>query len=173
MLTEDRVRLKLQPLPHSAQRVYDVVPIEATWSTTEIASELRRQGSIMTIEKVVFNLRILLEHRLIAEPSPRCFRRTPVRLKAAPSDAPTTTQREEPMAQQPKLVALTKAASPIDTLGVIAARLRDQATAMTNLAADIDAAALALQEQVETSNANDELVRTMRKLFGNSAGVAA
>lgn len=177
MLTEHRVRLKLEGLPATAQRVYEAVPVESTWTTAEIATELRRTGSLMTIEKVVWNLRHLLEARLVAEPVQRCFRRTAVR--AAPTKSvlePPLTARQAAVTPPPPTTPLevltmptkptaTAAKNHIDALGAVSAKLREQAAALLAHADEIDGAALALQERVEGSTANDELIRNMRKLF--------
>lgn len=158
-----------------AKKVYAVTPIVEAWSSSQVSQELLRTGSSVDPRVVSGCLSALVHSGLVIQVTKDTYRRTPVRpkpehaLAAPPAPQPITT-KPEPMPAAKSTTPTTK--NPIDALGAIAAKLRDQAEAFEALADEIDAAALALQDRVEGSNANDELIRTMRKLFAGTGAPA-
>jgi hypothetical protein len=151
MLSEARFRQMLDMQTAVAQKVYAAVPIGEAWTHQQINGEMRRNGTSHDLRVTAGCLNTLIRCGLIQERKSGHFIRAPIRKPSPP--APQLPEiEEEPIAMPATPPKPQQSQSAIDKLSGLAARVLDVAAAMQVIAADIENAALELEEQDSMNN---------------------
>lgn len=152
-IKESRIEQALASCTAAARKVFDAVPVEEAWAVATIATETRRaHGTSPTLDVVQGCLAQLVEHGLVRESPRGMFRRVPMKVTvrvprgATAEDPPSATVEQE-------LAAPAAAADPIERFAAVAARMRDVAASLTDLARLCDDAAIEAQQQIELARA--------------------
>lgn len=173
MLSQKRFNAVYNSLNGAAKKVYAAVPIAERWSVPQVLGELQRRGMSHEYRVVQACLALLVDHGLAKEPVRGQFIREPVRLATDLSERDVPL--EEPMQQtvttlKPDLC--TKAdpkQSPIDHLGMLAARVAGLGDVLKDLSREINDTVLELQEQLEGTAADTEKLRQLQTLLKSLA----
>lgn len=152
-VTPEKQKQKLAGQSAIAQKIFQCVPIEQSWTVHQVAVELRRMtGSSQDTRTLYGCLATLAEAGLV-----RClqgeYRRVPV--SAA---APVKRKEDKPMPEKKVPAAAPGSASALDVLGNLSQRLR-------SLADDLDAAALAFAEGSQEMVAMAERYKQLQALL--------
>lgn len=161
-----------------AQKVLSVVPMQEWWSPKQIQRELHRvTGSGADINIVEGCLAALRDAGLVKEASrDRSYQRVPMKDEPAPTvhvstllETPTPPSLPLPAVERPFLEivrdGLADPTDPLERLGRLAARLRDQAEINQKLADELDEAALAMQAKIDTLTADTAKLHQLTTLL--------
>lgn len=187
-LTESKQRDAIKRLNAIAQKVFDATPISEFWSVGQVASELRRRGHNVDGRTVQGCLEAAVDAGLARREAgqnrgkSQRYRRVEVR-PDPPSLPPIDLDRlvqpkNQTLAQvirQPRTEPMPspKTAAPLlDRMASIAASLRRHAKDSEALAAEIEDAALAAQQQVEAASADGAKLRQLQSLMRDVLGGA-
>lgn len=164
MMNEAKFNAIYRGLTETAKKVYEAVPMREIWTVSQVISELSRLGYNRQDHRIVLGcLTSLRETGLVKEPKQGHFVRAEVRLKQAvtaqpehnelppqPSQ-PAETEIPKKEAEMPQVKAKTPApnTTPLERIGGLSAQVLDVVKQLHQLAADIDAAAIEMEEQLE------------------------
>lgn len=120
------------------QKVYGVIPIQETWTIQQIRAEADRRALGITRDHHVFGgcVHTLVKCGLVNESPPGKFRRAKVTAKPEPDKQP----KEPEVSAQPVKQSQSTNLNTIDRLSVLALQLK-------SLAAEIESAAIEIEEQ--------------------------
>lgn len=163
MMTEAKFNAIYRGLTEIAKKVYEAVPMQEIWTVGQVINELNRLGYNRQEHRVVMGcLTSLRETGLVKEPKQGHFVRAEVRVKQAVTTQPDhqeITQPTQPVetempkkeAEMPQVKAKTPApnTTPLERIGGLSAQVLDVVKQLHQLAADIDAAAIEMEEQLE------------------------
>lgn len=157
-MTPEKQKQKLSGQTTIAQKVFQAVPVAEAWTAAQISTALNRAtGSRMDQHTLQGCLRALAEAGLVrATEHGVLYQRTPV--SAAPATSPKT---KEVTVTQPSPPATTQPAAPasaIDLLGSLSQKMRA-------LADEVDAAALALEEEQSRSTEGAAKLKQLKALL--------
>ena len=154
----NKFNARFESLNTAARKVYNATPISESWDIAQIIRELERNLSRMDYRVVHGCLSALVDNGLVIESARGEYRRTPVRERAAP--ATPIEVKEEPVKNvpPPAMPAAVAKLSPLDILASLAVRAKD-------LTADIESAALAIQEQLEATEKDMEKFRQLQAIL--------
>lgn len=161
MMNHLAFRLAYDNQTSAAQKVYDAVPIIESWSQAQIIAEMNRVGVSLEYRVMGGCLNNLVRSGLIQEVIKGYFRRLPVR--PAPTQqpkpvAPIESKKEEIMTQAMPAAKPAVKQSPLEILASLATRAKE-------LTADIENAALAIQDQLEATEKDMEKFRQLQALL--------
>ncbi|MBV6321922.1 hypothetical protein [Duganella violaceipulchra] len=149
-----------------AKKVYDAVPISESWNVKRITAELIRQGTGQDPRTIAGCLDTLKRSGLINELLRGEFRRESVKevtvkkveveVNSKPVGVPT------PEAPAP---VLQPGVSPMDVLGHLAARAAALSQMARNLCADIENAAVEIQQHVESVEQDTQKFKQLQSLL--------
>lgn len=162
-MTEAKFNNIYRGLTEIAKKVYQAVPMQEMWTANQVISELNRLGFNRQEHRIVLGcLTSLRDSGLVKEPKQGYFVRAEVRVKQAVTTQPDhqePTQPTQPVktempkkeAEMPQVKAKTPApnTTPLERIGGLSAQVLDVVKQLHQLAADIDAAAIEMEEQLE------------------------
>ena len=156
-------------LTQIARKVLAATPIAEAWTPGQIFSELRRLGlGIADVRTIHGCLNSMLQQGLVQEPERGLYTRQAIKTKAAPAPAlqlvqPKSQPQEPPMNAAAKLPKTD--ISPMDQLTRLSAKATGIASALRELATDIDSAALSICEQIEKRDGETEKLQQLKVLL--------
>lgn len=164
MVNAVRLTLVARQLNAMASKVFAAVPLQEAWAIHAIGAEMQRANGTRPAKDVIEGcLSQLVSVGLVKEPQIGMYRR--VEFEAAvvkPSAAKTKPEVIEMRSvTAPPSVAAGAEKSPLDRLGEIAARVRKTAGLFNELADEIDAIGVLVEEHVAGS---DEELKQLRQL---------
>jgi len=171
MMGEGRFNSMYNGLSAVAKKVYDATPIQAPWSTEQIASEVVRLGRNVDFSILVGCLNTLMRAGLVSEPIPRHFIRQKIRERkpAEPRVEPEelieieTPQTQTTITMTAKPTPQPKA--PIDRIAALAQRARKIAEEARELATDMETAALEIEEQAQVERGEIQKLHQLKSLL--------
>lgn len=170
-MTPTRQRILLQGQTSIARKVYEGVPIQEMFTPAQIGHALARtSGAAVDMHILRGCLRALCEAGLVREVETNFFRRADVR------DVPRTTKQEKPIMVMPKIAAAAPTPAPpreppsaIDLLSDISTRLTAfadrTAREARELAGEIEATALQIEEIIQTNTRDLEKLKQLQALL--------
>jgi hypothetical protein len=160
MMSQARFQAMYSGMSTIARKVYDAVPIAAHWNPGQVVGELSRTGSNIEYRTVAGCLSSLIDAGLVQEPVKGYFCREPVREKLPPP-------KKDPMKPTAPAPAVTPAAptSPLDRLGALSVRVAGMAQSLKELASDIGDAAIDIEAQIETSQADMHKLKQLQAIL--------
>lgn len=172
-MNQGRLKSVINGLTGVSRRVYEAVPIAGPWTAAQIGTELFRTSHRIDPKTIEGCLASLTSQKLIAEPQRGLFCK--FSLKETPAEKVTATpavvQHEEV-----KMAAIQKAdteksseKSPIDILAEFGDRIKTAAVGLQKIASDIDAAAIAIEEQLEESEGKSVKLKQLQMLLKDLA----
>lgn len=172
MMNETRFNTLYKGMNEQTKRVYQAVPISECWNITQIMAELNRVSASQPERRAVsFCLNTLKDSGLIKETSSGTWARIPVRVKIA-SAAPVEEEIEKPTKEETVMPsndtkpATTKAAeSPLERIGELSSQVITIIQSLHKLAADIDAAAIEVEEQIEKIKRDSIRLKKLQEIF--------
>jgi hypothetical protein len=167
MMSRRRFDAIYDGLNGAAQKVYAAVPIAERWTITQVMGELQRRGLSHEYRTVQGCLVLLTDHGLVREPTKGRYCREAVReLSIVEPDQPI---KEPPMptpaASPAAVVPSGAAATPVDKLGALAARVTQMAGMLKELAGEISDAAIEVQAQIETTDEGMTKLKQLQALL--------
>jgi hypothetical protein len=185
-MTPKKFKLTLDGMSAICIKLFDHVPIQEAWTANQITTAMRRQaGTSPDLKTVTGCLNSLKEAGLVKETERGLFRQVVPRETPAPigehiaslpkvpitaSPSFTGTLTTTAIAERPEPLwtpALAREASPAQTFGVIADGLRIQAAGLLKKADEMDAAALAFEQQIEDANKRLERFNQLKALLAS------
>ncbi len=165
MITANRVAELLRGQTTTAQRVYSAVPIQEYWSTTQIHSELARLGIHIDRAKIVGALRSLAASGVVSDKGDT-FKRADTR-KPTVKDKTETKKVAISRQAQNALVKQTPPPEPsrLDKLADLSAKVVSVAAMLTDIASEIDAAAIEIVEKESSDDANVAKLKQLQALL--------
>lgn len=142
-----------------ATKIYQAVPKCESWTSAQIASELKRHGFSHDKKLIEGCLNSLVDSRLVAETSKGMFQ-----AKTAADPAPVkhlqTVKDKNPPKQPPK-----NNNDPIDTLAALSARCAELSQAAADISSEIDAACIELLDQAKATSRKLHSMDQLQKLL--------
>lgn len=161
-----------------AKKVYSAVPITESWTSAQIMSELGRTHKNTQHRVVLGCLASLKELGLIKEPSTGLWVRCEVRTKQIhaitpykikdiePEETPETKEEPTvpPINTQPA-AQKNPTATPLERIGGLSAQVLTIIQSLHQLAADIEATALEVEEQMDKINKDSAMLKQFQQLL--------
>lgn len=144
-----------------AQKVDRAVPITEEWPTSQIHSELVRLGANTDRKILQGCLKSLMDAGLVTESAGKYYRRVEVRNRAASSTSPAP----EPEIEAPPTPAPAAPTTPFGKLAALAAKARELAKSLHELAEEIENAALDVEAQAEANSAELQKVKQLKAIL--------
>lgn len=166
-MNEIRHKSLLDGLTSVAKKVYFTVPAKEKWPISKIGAEIRRTGSAMDGAMVASCLDTLKGIGLVSEPERGAFIRVEVKEKAAPKQtAPAVPPAKvaEPAAPKPAAPVAQKEPA-LDKLAALASRMRGAANLMSELISDLETAALEIEDQFASREADLTKIKQFKALL--------
>ncbi|MCG8381821.1 MAG: hypothetical protein MJA28_06335 [Gammaproteobacteria bacterium] len=139
-MNQGRFASKLNNLTKMERKVFDAVPISDTWDSTKIYSELKRQGTTLSIDQINGLLLTLKEQKLIRATSNRQYSRE---LEVpAPRAAARLISEKDAKPKQPDATP----ASPLELLYLHAEGMRKTLDDLSSLVSGFESAILQIEE---------------------------
>lgn len=163
-MTPARAEAKVRELTGVVRKVYDAVPIRDQWTAVEIGQAIQRATRSTMDQRVMKGcLDTLKGHGLITEPERGKFRRVEVRAKmesivekAAQTVVPIKPATEAAPATQ------EKAMRPTEILAPLAKRIDAAGNLLKELASDIEAAAIEIEDNAAAESSEMVRLRMLR-----------
>lgn len=157
----------------TARKVFDCVPIETSWSLTQIVAELARSGIRPGIKIVHGCLNCLKEDGLVKESSGQRFTRARPSQSVTQSAQIIDIARQEPplmlgsetTSNNPSPATTAEQPSPMSRLEILAVRLRGVGKDLLAVADEIDDCIIDLQQQSEGMLEKIEKAKQLQKLL--------
>jgi hypothetical protein len=149
------------------KKVLDAVPISEAWSKSQVVGELRRTGHNIGADVVESCLNAMRGKGLITEPVRGTFKRI------APKQKPQTEMEEPPMpAPHPfdPINATEPARDPLSRMADVAKSARSLASALQQLASEVEEIAIASEERLEQISKDTEKLRQLQQLLKTLSG---
>ncbi len=163
----------------TAKKVYEAVPKEEAWPINRIHSAMVRkgQGGGRDMRVTTGCLQSLKESRLITEPQNGEFMRVEVRPKPV-IHIEELDLAPEPQPQQPEIETMPtikdemnklhlQKPTPLDRLSALSKRANEIMHMVHQLANDIDAAAIAIEDERTTESADTAKLKQLKALLGS------
>lgn len=167
VMNETKFNTVYRGITEQAKKVYEAVPLGEHWNVGQIIAEISRLGhGHRDMRSVMGCLNSLKDVGLVKEPAVGMFVRTEVRLKQ--SDPKEKEVKEEPPmpAINTQPVPSQKAdLTPLERIGSLSAQVLTIIQSMHQLAADIEAAAIEVEEQIEKINKDGEKLKQLQALL--------
>lgn len=174
-MTPGKLQKILQGQTALARKVFEVVPIKEAWPASQIRHSLKEvERSNADLHTVRGCLATLREIGLVREPEPGCFQRHAVRTpQPTPKKEVITMQKAAvaPQIAQPAAPASATPASksPLEILGnlssQIAALADDFSTRLKQLAAQVEEAALTIEQEQEGNAQSLEKLKQLQSIL--------
>ena len=179
-MTENKFNSIFRGISEQAKKVYHAVPIEDSWSVAQIMAELARTTGQRDHRIVSGCLNSLKGAGLVRELPNNTWARIEVRAKVPQAKTVTANAEFEPPAKETKETKETemppintqpapqKAASdvtPLERIGGLSQQVLTIIQSMHQLAADIEATAIEVEEQMEKIEKDTALLRQFQQLI--------
>ena len=167
VVTETKFNSIYRGVTEQAKKVYQAVPITEHWTIGQVMVELHRTGSAKDQRVVNGCLNSLKEVGLIKEPAPGLWVRTEVRTKPlqvvpAPQQSKEETTvppiNTQPAPQKTDVTALER-------IGGLSSQVLVIIQSLHQLAADIEATAIEVEEQMEKINRDSATLKQLQQLL--------
>lgn len=156
---------RVNGLTSIAKKIFSVVPVVDAWTPNQIKAELGRlTNSSADIRVIEGCLTSLINQGLVTEPKPKTYRRVAMKEPKTANDGVIEKQK----IVETKTVAIQKQqkqVAAIEKLAGIASRALDISSSLKQLAADIDAAAIEIDEQAKTDKQDTEKLKQLQTLL--------
>lgn len=158
------------------KKVYAAVPINSPWTPSLVLQEMFRAGCSQDLRMVSGCLNSLVELGLVVEMPRGSFVRVAVKPPRTPLRAALDEAHPTPPATKDPIVPVTlplaasaqtppEPQSAIDKLARLSSRAVDIATALKQLAADIDSAAIEIEDQIAAKGEDAKKLTQLRELL--------
>lgn len=173
-MNESRFNAVYRGLSEQAKKVYQAVPLTESWSVAQIMSELARTSGQREHRVVTGCLSSLRDVGLVRELAGGQWVRVEVRAKVATTHVePEMPQppKQEPQ-KEPEMPAInTKPApqqsnvTPLERIGGLSSQVLGIIQSLHQLAADIEATALEVEEQIEKIQKDSARLKQLQELL--------
>lgn len=158
------------------KKVYTATPINEPWTPAQILHEMFRIGCSTDLRMVSGCLNSLLAQKVVMENPRGHYVRVPIKSPREPIRNPTNASPPTPPATKDPIVPVTLPSasvvstqtapqSAIDQLARLSARAVDIATLLKQLAADIDSAAIEIEDQIAAKGEDAKKLTQLRELL--------
>jgi len=158
------------------KKVYAAVPINEPWTPSQVLQEMFRAGSSSDLRMVSGCLNTLVGSGVIVENPRGSFARVAVKPPRTPlrsaldESLPTPPATKEPIVPVNLPLAASAQTPPepqsaIDKLARLSSRAVDIATALKQLASDIDSAAIEIEDQIAAKGEDAKKLTQLRELL--------
>jgi hypothetical protein len=171
MMSQARFNQVMSGMTTIAKKVFDAVPIEDSWTGTQIASEMIRRGVNVEFKILIGCLDTLLKAGLINEPRKGCFRREAIR-EIIKTTTPKEIDMQSAVKAAPKAVPQPQQ-EPMDRLGELAQRVAQIAGMLKDVASEISDAAVDIQTKMEASEEATHKMKQLQELLSSIGTVKA
>jgi hypothetical protein len=170
-MNEARFNAIYRGITDQAKRVYQVVPIAEKWTVPQIMTELARINGTKDVRIVSGCLNSLKDSGLVKEVSGGAWMRVEVKIKqpaVAVIEAVAQPEDAEPVPainMKPEPTPVPKTVSPMERIGALSSQALAIIQSLHQLAADIEAAALEIEEQMESNNRDNAKLQQLKELL--------
>jgi len=170
-MNEARFNAIYRGISEQAKRVYQVVPITDKWSVSQIMTELARINGSKDVRIVSGCLNTLKDSGLVKEVAGGMWVRVEVKIKqpaAVVIEAVAQPEDAEPVPAintKPEPTPVSKIVSPMERIGALSSQALAIIQSLHQLAADIEAAALEIEEQMESNNRDNAKLQQLKELL--------
>lgn len=171
-MNESRFKAVYRGLTEQAKKVYAAVPVSEHWTVPQIMAELSRTTGQRDQRIVSGCLNSLKEVGLVKELPNNIWVRVDIRTKVATIQEPesqTPPHKEEPamppINTQPVAQKPTTNTTPLERIGGLSSQVLTIIQSLHQLAADIEATALEVEEQVEKVQKDSVLLKQFQELL--------
>jgi hypothetical protein len=176
-MTESKFNSIFRGISEQAKKVYHAVPIEDSWSVTQIMAELARTTGQRDHRIVSGCLNSLKSAGLVRELPNNTWARIEVRTKVPQAKTVTANAEFEPPAKetkepemppintQPVPQKATANVTPLERIGGLSQQVLAIIQTMHQLAADIEAVAIEVEEQMEKIEKDTILLRQFQQFL--------
>ena len=158
-MSDKQLQSVIAGLTGTASKVYEVIPIATSWSAQQIFAELDRTGSNYEHAKVRGCLVSLVEQGLVKRVGD-LYQRIPVR-----NTQESRARREQTKVEPEAIDDSTVSATPIDSILIIAADLRNKAKEMLAQADQLETACIGAMEREQRQQHERGQLDQLRKLL--------
>lgn len=169
-MTETKFQSLYRGLTEQAKKVYNAVPIKDQWTIAQIMAELARTTGQREHRIVSGCLNSLKSAGLVRETANGTWSRVEVKTKITINAEPEIemTKKETnvpPINTQPPAKTVATNITPLERIGGLSQQVLTIIQSMHQLAADIEAAAIEVEEQVEKIEKDTALLRQFQQLI--------
>lgn len=147
-----------------AKKVYDTIPIQASWRLHEIMKELSRSGSTPDIKVVQGCLSMIKEKGLIKETQTGYFQRLPIRSVEKPSGSVRELFKDI-LEEKDMKPLVKKPQEPLDKIAAIGRQLREFSVSAKQIADEIDTVAIEVEERIQKTQKENESLLQLKQLL--------
>jgi hypothetical protein len=166
-MNESRFNAVYRGVSEQAKKVYQAVPLNEAWSMQQIMAELIRTTGQREHRVVSGCLNSLRDLGLVREVSPGSWMRIEVRAKVATTNTEPETPKKEPEvpASNTKPAEEKSNITPLERIGGLTTQVLAIIKSMQQLAADIEVAALDVEEQIEKIQKDSARLKQLQELL--------
>jgi uncharacterized protein YfcZ (UPF0381/DUF406 family) len=172
-MTETKFNSIYRGVTEQAKKVYSGVPLAEPWTVAQIMSELERLGhGHRELRMVSGCLNSLKEAGLIKEPAPGRWIRIDIRSKQPVPQEKVVAISQAKEEKEPPVPAINTQPvpeksdlTPLERIGSLSARVLTIIQSLHQLAADIEATAIDVEEQIEKINKDGEKLKQLQTLL--------
>lgn len=168
-MNKSRFNAVFSGLTSIAKKVYEAVPASEPWSASQITTEMTRITGSMTDRRVVDGaLRGMVDVGIVSYPRPGVFIRVAIREEKLAKPVNSQSKEKTSSAEVLKLAQAQKQIKPIlaiEKLAAVASRAMDISTSLKQLANDIEAAAIEIDEQSKADKSDTEKLKQLQSLL--------
>nr|WP_230961686.1 hypothetical protein [Burkholderia thailandensis] len=156
----------LRGMPSVAQKVFEFVPIQESWTTKQIVAQVKATTKAQIDSRTADNcLARLKDAGLVREVTRGEFRRVRLATCGVEADAVDEAELETSALVSEAPGKRDSTASPIDLLSGIANRLTVTVESIREIAAEIETAALVIEEQQAANGREADKLRQLQALL--------
>lgn len=173
-MNETRFSALYKGLSEKMKKIYQVVPISESWSLGQMMIELNRTspGQNHNQRSVNFCLGSLRDVGLVKETSSGTWIRVPVRAKVSTvadeveeNNTPAKEETVMPNETPPPVATKPSDSTPLERIGELSSQVITIIQSLHKLAADIDAAAIEVEEQIEKIKRDSIRLKKLQEIF--------
>ncbi|WP_420465601.1 hypothetical protein [Panacagrimonas sp.] len=167
-MNAERIRIAEQNLNGIARKIYEHVPAgDAVKAHLIISSMSKATGSTADHRVVMSCLKKMVDERIVREPSPGEFCRTPKREIKESEQKPATKPEPKIVQKQSSVEVKPEAApaSPMDRFAALAQEARKAAEQIINLASKLDDAAIEVEQSIQAAKQENAKMVQLKELL--------
>lgn len=158
-MNKAQMEAKERGLTAIARKVYEATPIETPWELNRIVANVHQNGCTAEYRVIQGCLAYLRDERLVKEVAKNIYQRVAKREK------PEKQPEPEQVPMKLVLPEKTQDDDPIKKIGDLAASLRSQSTALSQLATQLEDVALEIQGVLEKNAEAANRLRALQSLL--------
>ena len=162
-MKEKDMAIAIKSMTSVAKKVFDAVPIKEPWHITQIANELFRLGIKLENSMIAGCLASLEKQGVIIEKPRGVFIRASVKDYQPIPEIADIQLRKTISLQQEKEPMTNK--SPIEKLAALSQRVTVAMNALRDIAADIEVAAIEIDEQAKSADQGAQKLQQLKSLL--------